>query len=136
MATSTLKLTPEVETTAVAKDWLDEAQGESDAEDHTRRHRDPRTRWEVDLEIHVLQPSGPTKVLYAKSFDISEGGLGLVCRTRIPPYSKVIVCRAGEMTGVSTVTQSCTQTLTGYLIGTQFRPNQETRIRTLELKAG
>ncbi|MCH7813154.1 MAG: hypothetical protein IID40_03945 [Planctomycetes bacterium] len=136
MATSTLKLTPEVETAALAQDWLDEAQSESDGEDFTRRHRDPRTPWNVDLEIHVLQPRGRSKTFYAKSFDISEGGLGLVCRTRIPPYSKVIVCRGGEMIGVSTVTQSCTQTLTGYLIGTQFRPDPETKVRTLKAKAG
>ncbi|MCP4249111.1 MAG: hypothetical protein GY778_18870 [bacterium] len=136
MSASTLKLTPGVGTTEIAKDWLEEAQLESDAEDFTRRHRDPRTRWEVDLEIHVRQPSGRTKTFYAKSFDISEGGLGLSCRTPIPPYSEVIVCRGGEMTGVSTVTQSCTRTLTGHLIGTRFRPGRATRVQISKTKAG
>ncbi|MCP4593642.1 MAG: hypothetical protein GY842_23135 [bacterium] len=105
--------------------WLDEARETGQTDTYSRKYRDPRTTWNVPLEIHLNVEGGLQETWYVTSCDISEGGVGFKCRSSVAPYTQVMVCRAGEMVGVTAATVSCTQTLGGFLIGCEFRAEQE-----------
>jgi len=119
MAT-TLKLTPQVGNTTLTQEWLEEAGETGETDTYSRKYRDPRTTWNVPLEVHVPVRGGLTETYYATSIDVSEGGIGFRCREMIPPHTRVRICRDGEMVGVTAVTLGSTQSLAGYLIGARF----------------
>ena|GEM_PF-2938905 len=135
MAT-TLKLTPDVGDATLSQAWLEEANETAEPDTHTRRHHDPRTAWDVPLEIHVCSGSGYGETYYATACDISKGGIGFRCRELIPPFTTVHICRAGEMIGVPALTMNCTESLTGSIIGAEFRFEKQAPAQRRVSKAG
>ncbi len=84
-----------------------------------------------------MSPDGRhTETYYATSCDISKGGVGFRMREPLPPFTPVRICRAGEMVGMSARTLSNTQTLTGFIIGAEFRFEQETAAEQRVAKTG
>ena len=133
---TTLKLTPDVGDATLPQAWLEEAAENADPDTHTRQHRDPRTAWNAPLEIHVRSRGGLTETYCATSCDISKGGIGFRCRQPIPVFSEVRVCRAGRMIGVPAMTMSCTESLTGHIIGAEFRFEKQAPRQQRVSKAG
>lgn len=136
MSTGTLKLTPQVGGRALTQQWLEEARQTGHTDAHTRRHRTPRITWNQPLEVHVLFSAGRTETHYTTSREISEGGIGFYCRQQIPPFTPIAICRAGELVGVPAMTVHCRQTLAGYIVGAEFRFEQQAAERQAVSKAG
>ncbi len=136
MATTTLRLAPEQGDRSLTQQWLEEARQTGRSDEYTRKHRDPRFEWQVPLEVHFLNTDGRSETLYAYSRDVSEGGMAFECRQQIPAFTQVVVCRSGELVGVPVMTVSCTQGVTGYVMGCEYR-FQEPRAADVQLsKAG
>lgn len=136
MSTTPVRLTPKVGDATDTQRWLAEARQTAHTDTISGKHRDPRTTWCVPLEVHVCLGRGCTQTYYATACDISEGGIGFLVREAIQPYTRVLVCRAGEMVAVPVVTVTCTQTLTGHIIGAEFRFEDQVPSEQAVAKAG
>ena len=136
MSAKTLRVRPEVREAADTQQWLQEARQAGHTDRLTRQHRDPRTAWHAPLEVHVLPRCGDPKSCYATAHDISAGGIGFKCQKPIPPYTRIYVCRAGETAGVPAMSLECTQTLAGYIIGAEFRPQELAQAQQALAKVG
>ncbi|MHC4609113.1 MAG: hypothetical protein ACYS7M_02055 [Planctomycetota bacterium] len=132
----TVKLTPKAAGAKLAHEWLALARKTGTTDTYSRKHRDPRTTWNVALEMHVISGGGRAQTYDATACDISEGGIGLVCRQPIPPYTRVFICLVGQMEGVAAITLQSAQTLTGYVIGAKFRFEEQTQAAATIVKAG
>ena len=121
MSTTTLKLTPEAGDSTLTQRWLEEARETGETDTFTRRHRDPRTTWGDPLEVQVFKGPGCWLSCRATARDISAGGVGFQCREPIPPWTPVLVCRAGEAVGAPAMVANCTPGVSCYVIGAEFR---------------
>lgn len=133
---TTFTLTPDLGDATQTQQWLEEAHVTGTTDTYSRKYRDPRTTWNVPLEIHICPDGHRAETIYATSFDISEGGVGFRSRKPIPPFTSVVICRAGEMTGAPAVTLSSTPCLQGHLIGAEFRFETEAAMQQRVNKAG
>lgn len=136
MSTTTLQLTPELGDSTLVEKWLDEARETGETDTFTRRHRDPRTAWRDPLEVHVFKGPGCWLSVRATARDISAGGVGFQCRDPIPPWTPVLVCRAGKPVGAPAMVVDCTPGVSCYVIGAEFRFENKVPQKQLATKAG
>ena len=133
---STLKLAPQVSEAALARQWPQEARRTDRTDTYAGQRRYRRTTWEAALEVQVSLGPGRTETRYASARDISAGGIGFRRRQRIPPCAAVRVCLAGQAEGVRAMIMHCTQSLGGYLIGAEFRFEEQVQAEPAFAQAG
>ena len=106
--------------------WLAEAKLTGHIDGYLGRRRWVRYSWHVPLEIDTKDRFNRPVILLATGRDISTGGLGVHCRTKLPAMSIVSVRRFNQESAVQVRVMHCTQTVNGYRIGMEFldRPPQ------------
>ena len=106
--------------------WLREAERIGQIDGYMGRRRWVRYSWHVPLEIDTKDRFNRPVILLATGRDISTGGLGVHCRTKLPAMSVVSVRRFDQKSAVQVRVMHCTQTVNGYRIGMEFldRPPQ------------
>ena len=133
---STVKLFTQLEDASLVDAWRQQARQAGRTNAYAGKRRTPRTTWNAALEVYVPKSAVGTAIHYATARDISAGGIGLQCRQAIPDCTLVRICRAGELTGVSAMVMHCTQSLTGYIIGLEFRFDDPDEAQTVTSLAG
>ena len=63
--------------------WLAEAKLYGKKDPYLGKRRHPRFQWQVPVVLDVDSVDGLQSCVYAQTRDISEGGIGLVCRQRL-----------------------------------------------------
>ena len=105
---------------AIVFEWLVEAMGLGPGENWAGQRGYLRFLWNVPLDIHVPGPGRRSRVLLGQSQDVSASGLRFLCRQPLPPFSRVIIARAGERIGAAAKVVNRIQTVGGFLVGVQF----------------
>ncbi|MCP4590944.1 MAG: PilZ domain-containing protein [bacterium] len=119
MQTNAAARTDELET---VQGWLDEARQTGQGDTYAGKRRYPRYTWTVPVVIEVLDGELAGESDYASSRDISEGGLGIRLRRRIPDRSMVRVTTDEYGPGIHARVMHCTETLGGFILGLEFAP--------------
>ena len=99
----------------VVANWLEEARvfGELDPQGYKRAH--PRYAWNRPMELLM---DGKTQYVYSR--DISESGIGLVCRHRLHEGMHVGIRRDANDPWIPTSVAHCTQTVGAFKIGAEL----------------
>ncbi len=134
--TSAIKLTPTLGDRTLAQEWLDDAEEVGPTDIYKRRMRKARTSWCQPLEIHVYDEAGNYESYFAGADYISEEGIGFKCREQLPAYTKIVICLEGEMVGVPSVAIDNIQTISGYIIETEFRFEERPPVENVLSKVG
>lgn len=102
--------------------WLSEARKTGQGDNYAGKRRHPRYEWQVPAVIEVDPDLPSRRLLYATTRDISESGLGLRCRTRLPQFTNVRLYVNDGEEPVTAVVRHSTGTLGGFLVGVEFVP--------------
>jgi hypothetical protein len=105
--------TPDVR--EIVENWLEEARlfGEPDNHDIKRSCR--RYAWHRPMELRAGK-----RIYYVYSRDISEEGIGLVCRDRLTDATQVELRRDENDPWVPARVAHCTQTVGAYKVGIEL----------------
>jgi hypothetical protein len=100
----------------IVQSWLNEARcfGEKDSYEAKRGH--PRYTWNRTMELQVDRT-----MVYVRSRDICETGIGLVCRCVFPEGVPVHIRRNEGDPWVPARVAHVTQTLGAYKVGVELR---------------
>jgi hypothetical protein len=109
-----------VDQKAVIADWLGQARKEGQEDTFAGKRRWPRVTWQVPVVLEINTGRGRTQTCYATSRDVSEGGLGLRTRQRVPVMALVRVTAGDDDRSVLGRVAHCTDTLGGFLVGIEF----------------
>jgi len=86
------------------------------------KRRCPRWPYRAPADLYYRTPEGATRRIAATSWDISELGLGLICREQIPSrqVADVVIEIDGEPYHAKVRIAHCTQSVSGYRVGCEF----------------
>lgn len=105
--------------------WLAEAQLTGDSDNYAGKRRQPRTTWDVQVTIEILEDGEPTETYYANARDISAGGMGMRCRKAVPDHAQVRITVDETGESVPARATQCTQGICDYHIGVEFVPEAQ-----------
>jgi hypothetical protein len=105
---------------AVIADWLAEARITGTEDAYRGKRRWPRVTWQVPVTLEVHPGERRSRTCHATSRDISEGGLGLRLRQRLPAMAPVRVFIGEDERSVRGRVVHCTDTLGGFIVGVEF----------------
>ncbi len=102
------------------RDWTEEAQISGVTDHYAGKRAHPRTTWSVSVVVKITSGKDTGELVYAKSKDVSLGGIGLLSRHNIPPHTAVEIWAGNHGQGVSGRVMHSTRTVAGYIIGVAF----------------
>jgi hypothetical protein len=79
---------------SVVATWVAAAASVSVADAYLGRRRSLRYPWPTTIEVVVNPESGNEKRFVAAAHDVSEGGVGLVCRSVMPIGARILLREA------------------------------------------
>ena len=99
----------------ILRRWLAKAQAEGGVPDEVLQKRARvRTSWSALIEVRDRREER----IRGRIFNVSEDGLGIQCRTKIPEWAEVRIHLRGEPDEVlNGVVVHCTETVGGFKIG-------------------
>ncbi len=105
---------------SLVEGWLAEASKIGRGDNYAGKRRHPRFKWQVPAVIEIDPDSPHRRLVYATTRDISESGIGVKCRDRLPQFTNVRVYVNDGEEYVSAVVRHSTGTLGGFIVGTEF----------------
>ena len=111
---------------ATIREWLANARLEGREDTYAGKRRYPRVTWVVPVTVEFLDGERAGENDFAMSKDISEGGVGLRCRRPLAVRTLVRVMTDEGAPCVHARVMHCTETLGGFIVGLEFRPQPTT----------
>ncbi len=100
--------------------WLSDARKAGKGDSYAGKRRHPRFDWQVPAVIEIDPDTPHRRLIYATTRDISESGVGVRCRDRLPQFTNVRIYVNDGEEYVSAVVRHSTGTLGGFIVGTEF----------------
>ncbi len=108
-----------------AQQWLADACLAGQEYEYAGKRHYQRTTWQVPITVEILDGTRAGEHEYAMARDISESGMGFRCRRAVPVWSLVRITVDQDGSYVHAQVKSCTDTIGGFLIGVEFKPQQQ-----------
>ncbi len=108
---------------SVVAAWVAGAASASVADEYLGRRRSLRYPWPATVEVIVRLEGGSEQRLVAAAHDVSEGGVGLVCRGVLPIGAQILLREAEKGDDFPWVPARVVHTVPsagGYRVGVQF----------------
>lgn len=113
--------------------WLSVAKKSGIKDTYAGKRRTPRYQMELPVVLEVDGDSPRCRMLYVKSRDISQNGIGVACREKLRPHTPVrVYVDDGEASVTGTVRHASTM-LGGYIVGIEFTEQSAPGGRSLRL---
>jgi len=103
--------------------WVAAAASASVADAYLGRRRSLRYPWPTTVEVIVNSEGGSEQQMVAAAYDVSEGGVGLVCRGVLPIGARILLReadRGDDFPWVSARVVHSVPSAGGYRVGVQF----------------
>ena len=100
--------------------WLRDGLGGEETDSLPNKRTEPRYHWAVPVQARLL--SDPSrKPLRAETYNVGDGGLGLIFRDRVSPGAELeITPTYGDAEPVRVRVIHCTRTIQSYKVGCVF----------------
>jgi hypothetical protein len=112
-----------IATRQLVAEWVTKARHTGKMDVYSGKRDTPRYSWLAPLEITLDRPPELATQFCAAGRDISERGVGLLCRHQVPPETHIWLRPVDEGPDSSWAPARvvhCTQTVGGYVIGAVF----------------